>query len=136
MLGDGWGYAEWVPGTRTIEEVDDSWPALGSRIRFTAGAGSLSFQDSTVVRRVEPLHRLELEAHARWAGSARVAIETLAWGDGTLVLIDEHPLTGPAAIMHNIAVDGLLRVRNRRMLRALAKVVESRPASARVSARN
>jgi hypothetical protein len=40
--------------------------------------------------------------------------------------MDEHPLTGPGARWHSIAVEGLLRFRNGRMLRALARIVRER----------
>jgi hypothetical protein len=50
------------------------------------------------VRLVEPCRLLELEAHAGRLGSARVSIELLDWGEGrTVVILDEHPLTGPGA---------------------------------------
>jgi hypothetical protein len=44
----------------------------------------------------------------------------------TLVIIDEHPLTGVGARMHTVLVDFLLGFRNRRMMRALAQVVRER----------
>ncbi|MEU3610467.1 hypothetical protein AB0E83_34275 [Streptomyces sp. NPDC035033] len=40
----------------------------------------------------------------------------------TLVLVDEHPLRGPAARWHNTAADALLRWRHRRMLDRLEQV--------------
>ena len=75
--------------------LDDRWPAEGSAIRYTAGAGPLRFSGRTVVRRCEPGKLLELEAQSRPLGSARIAIDVRPWGENTLVIIDEHPLTGP-----------------------------------------
>lgn len=126
VLGDGHSYAEWVVGTKEIHEVDEHWPAIGSTIEFTAGIGPVRIKDRTVVRRVDPERELELEAQARWMGSARISFDLRPWGEHTLVIIDEHPLTGPGARWHNAAVDLLLHMRNRRMVRALAQAVEKR----------
>jgi carbon monoxide dehydrogenase subunit G len=126
VLADGHSYAEWVVGTKEIHEVDEHWPAVGSTIQFTAGVGPVEINDRTVVRHVEPERSLELEAQARWMGTARISFDLRPWGDNTLVIIDEHPLTGPGARLHNAAVDLLLHVRNRKMVRALARAVERR----------
>jgi uncharacterized protein YndB with AHSA1/START domain len=127
VLSDGWAYAEWVTGTRNIRDVDDRWPEPGARIHYTAGAGPWTFDDVTTVRLAEPCRRLELEAHAGRLGSARVSIELLYWGEGrTVVILDEHPLTGPGARWHSVPLDAALRLRNRRMMRSLARVVHER----------
>jgi hypothetical protein len=53
-----------------------------------------------------------------------VSIELLRWGeDRTVVIIDEHPLTGVGARWHSVPLDAALRLRNRRMMRSLARVV-------------
>jgi len=124
VLRDGWTYARWVAGTQTIREVDDDWPAIGSKIHFTAGIGPLRFDDVTYVRNIGD-DGLELQAYAGDFGSARVSIRLMDWGeDQTLVIIDEHPLTGPPARFHNAFVELLLRLRNRRMAASLKGVVE------------
>lgn len=127
VLSDGRTYAEWVAGTQHIRDVDAGWPEPGARIHFTVGVGRWRIDDVTTVRLMEPCRRLELEAHAGRLGSARVSIELLAWGEGrTVVIIDEHPLTGPGARWHSVPLDAALRVRNRRMMRSLARVVSER----------
>jgi len=132
VLSDGWAYAEWVAGTRNIRDVDEGWPEPGTRIHYTFGVGRWTLDDVTTVRVMEPGRRLELEAHARRLGSARVSIELLDWGrDRTVVIIDEHPLTGPGARWHSVPLDAALRLRNRRMMRSLARVVDERTVSAR-----
>lgn len=106
VLSDGWAYAEWVAGTRNIRDVDDRWPEPGARIHYTFGAGRRTLDDVTTVRVMEPCRRLELEAHAGRLGSARVSIELVDWGQGrTVVILDEHPLTGPGARWHSVADD-------------------------------
>ncbi|HVV20407.1 MAG TPA: SRPBCC family protein [Pseudonocardiaceae bacterium] len=127
VLSDGGAYAEWVVGTRRIRRVDDHWPEEGSQIHFTVQLGPVSIDDVTTVRLVEPGHRLELEAAAGWLGTARVSIALLPWGGSqTLVILDEHPLTGPGARWHSVALDALLRLRNQRMVRGLADLVHRR----------
>ena len=126
VLADGHSYAEWVVGTKEIHEVDEHWPDVGAQITFTAGVGPLSFSDTTTVRRVEPHRELELEANAQWLGSARIAFDVRPWGEHTLVIIDEHPLSGPAGRWHNAMSDVMLRLRNRLMVRRLADAVEKR----------
>lgn len=126
LLEDGRSYAEWVVGTREIHQVDRHWPAVGSVIEFTAGVGPLQIRDVTIVRHVEPKRLLELEAQAGRLGSARIAFDVRPWGESTLVIIDEHPLSGPSARWHNALSDVVLRLRNRKMVRALAAAVEQR----------
>jgi len=124
VLSDGRSYADWVAGAQRIRDVDESWPEPGSSLHYTFGAGGLTLDDVTTVRLMEPGRRLELEAHAGRLGSARVSIELLPWGQGrTVVIMDEHPLTGPGARWHSMPLEAALRIRNRRMMRSLADVV-------------
>ena len=127
VLSDGRAYAEWVMGTRHVRDVDPDWPALGSKIHYTLGIGRWTFDDITTVRLAEPGQRLELEAHAGRLGTARVSIVLLPWGERqTVLILDEHPLSGPGARWHSMLVEALLRLRNGRMLRSLARVVHER----------
>lgn len=123
VLADGWSYEAWVVGTRKIRSVDPDWPALGSALDYTAGFPPFQVEDRTVVRRVDPGHRLELEVQAPPLGSARVAIELIPWGDATVVVLDEHPLRGLGARLHTAPVEFLMHQRNRRMLANLARLV-------------
>ena len=126
ILEDGHSYADWVVGTRKVHSVDEHWPAVGSQIHYSFGIGSFTMDDFTTVRRVEPKQELELEANAGWLGTARIAFELRPWGQNTLLIIDEHPLSGPGARWHNTLVEVLLRARNRQMLRRLTNAVKHR----------
>src|SRR4051794_28524044 len=126
VLTDGSAYAQWVVGTQEIRAVDDGWPAVGSSIHYTVGVGPLQFRGRTTARVVEPHRRLGLEADASPLGSARIVIELMPWGEDTVVVIDEHPLRGPAAWLHNPFSDALLELRGRPMVRNLARLVEGR----------
>ncbi|HEV2635899.1 MAG TPA: SRPBCC family protein [Actinocrinis sp.] len=122
VLADGSSYARWVVGTQQILDVDPDWPAVGAVLRFQLGLGPLNFRDTCTVRICEPERRLELEAKAEPFGTARIAFTLIPWADGTLVILDEHPLLGPGARLQGPPSELLLHVRNRRMLGNLARV--------------
>ena len=124
VLRDGYSYVRWVIGTTKIRHVDANWPEVGSNLHYTAGWWPFRVQDRTVVTRYEPDRRLTLEALGKVSGSALIDIEVIAEGDGSRVVIDEHPVAGPAAKIHNPAVESMLRLRNVRMMRKLKDVVE------------
>jgi hypothetical protein len=126
VLADGYAYSEWVVGTSDIREVDDGWPALGTSIHYTVGWGPLALRGRTTVRQVDAGHRLGLEADAGLLGSARIVIELSEWGEGTVIVIDEHPLRGPAYWLHSAVSETLLLLRGRPMVNQLARLVERR----------
>ncbi|MGA5474121.1 SRPBCC family protein [Streptomyces arboris] len=127
VLADPKRYVEWVVGTADSTPDEGTWPQLDSSIAYTVRLGRWSAQGRTVVRRCEAPHVLELEAESGWLGTARIALKVRRWGRNTLVIIDEHPLRGPAAKLHNTALDAFVQVRHRSMLPRLAEAVERTP---------
>jgi uncharacterized protein YndB with AHSA1/START domain len=122
VLADGRRYRDWVVGTGQIRDVDADWPSPGANLHYTVGRRPLVKRDRTEVRAAEPGRMLELEANAWPAGSARIRIElTPLDAGGCEVAIQEHPLRGPAAMVHNPVLDLLLGVRLHRMLRLLGQ---------------
>jgi uncharacterized protein YndB with AHSA1/START domain len=126
ILADGRSYVDWVVGTREIRSVDDGWPALGTALRYTVGAGPVSLRGSTTVRRVEPGRQLGLEADGGVLGTARIVIDLIPWGEDTVVVLDEHPLRGPGYRFHNALSDAFLLIRGRPMVKKLARLAEAR----------
>jgi hypothetical protein len=126
VLRDGRSYEEWVVGTRAIREVEDGWPRVGTALHYTVGYGPLRKDDETRSRAYEPDRRLELEAHAWPAGSARIELRVDPVHDGSLVSIDEHPLRGLASTLHNPALDLMIKVRNLEALRRLESLARRR----------
>jgi uncharacterized protein YndB with AHSA1/START domain len=126
VLADGHAYADWVIGTKEIRAVDDGWPAVGRSIHYSVGVGPLTLEGRTTVRQLEKGRRLGLEADAGLLGSARIVIDLDEWGEGTVVVLDEHPLRGPAAWLHNPVADLVVLLRGRPMVQQLARVVERR----------
>ncbi|WP_019876658.1 hypothetical protein [Sporichthya polymorpha] len=116
---DGYTYDRWVVGTRNIRSADPGWPAPGTEIHYTIGYAPLRKDDKTVACSYEPDVKLELEAHAWPAGTARIAFTVEEVDGGCVVHIDEHPLRGIAATLHNPVLDLLIKVRNVETLRRL-----------------
>ncbi|MFJ6940155.1 SRPBCC family protein [Streptomyces sp. NPDC101132] len=127
VLADPGLYGRWVVGPTGSRPVDGDWPDPGARLEYTVRLGPFSGSGVTTVRAADPGRLLELEADSGRLGTARIAIELRPWGEHTLVIVDEHPLRGPGGALHSAPLDTLLHVRNRRMLRRLAELVEERP---------
>ncbi|MFI6088381.1 SRPBCC family protein [Streptomyces sp. NPDC051218] len=127
VLADGSRYGDWVVGTSDSEPREGDWPEVGSSITYTVRVGWRTLSGRTTVRRCEEPGILELEADSGWLGAARIALDVRPWGEYALVIVDEHPLTGPGGMLHNAAVDALIQLRHRAMLARLADVVEKSP---------
>ncbi|MER0443749.1 SRPBCC family protein [Streptomyces sp. Edi4] len=124
VLADPDRYGDWVVGPDKSSPLDHTWPATGSRLRFTLRLGPWSGEGTTIVRRSEACEELELEASFKALGSARIYLQLRPWGTDTLVICDEHPLRGMGGTLHNPVTEVLLQLRHRGMLARLAKVVE------------
>ncbi|MCM2416223.1 SRPBCC family protein [Streptomyces sp. RKAG290] len=124
VLEDETLYGEWVVGTSRSRREQGDWPEVGSSITYTLRMGPKEFTGHTVVRRIDKPRTLELEAEGGPWGSARIAFDIRAWGDATLVIVDEHPLRGLGATLHNTLLDSVLQIRHRTMLARLARLVE------------
>ncbi|MEU5216850.1 SRPBCC family protein [Streptomyces sp. NPDC020807] len=124
VLADASRYADWVVGTSASRPAYGIWPALGSALSYDVRLGPWTASGTTVVRRVEAPREPEMEVDSGPLGTMRVAIEVRPWGREALVIVDEHPLRGVVGTLHNVAVDALIQLRHRDMLRRLANVVE------------
>jgi uncharacterized protein YndB with AHSA1/START domain len=125
VLSDRDRYSEWVPGTSGSRPGEGDWPQEGATLRYSVRVGPWTLDGSTVVRESERPGRLALEIDSGLLGTARIDIEIRRWGEHSLVIADEHPLTGAGGLLHNAAIDAALQLRHRRMLARLAEVVES-----------
>ncbi|GHJ98116.1 polyketide cyclase [Streptomyces sp. NE5-10] len=123
VLSDGALCACRVVGSDESWNRDGRWPDEGTEIGYARRFGPLEDQDRTVARAYEPGRRLELEPMAGRSGSARIAITVEPWGPDTLVIVDEHPLRGPAGRWHHAVLDVALQPRHRAMP---AELVESK----------
>jgi uncharacterized protein YndB with AHSA1/START domain len=130
VLADGWLYPMWVVGATRMRNVDDSWPAPGSRLHHSAGVWPITIDDTTESLAVEEGHRLELRVRGWPVGEAHVVLELNGVDDGrrTEVVLEETAVSGPAALIPDSAEAVMLGWRNVETLRRLAFVAEGRHA--------
>ena len=128
VLADGWSYAGWVVGATHVRDVDEGWPAVGTRIHHTVGAWPLVIDDVTAVTAVEPGRLLELAARLSPVGTARVRFD-LAAGENaehTTVRMSELVTSGPGRLLPRAAQALVLIPRNRESLTRLGRLAAGR----------
>lgn len=126
VLADGWLYPLFVVGASRIRDVDETWPAVGSRLHHSVGSWPLLIDDNTEVLEVEEDRRIVLKARGWPMGEARVEISLLPSGDGTIVTIVENVTAGPGVLVPKPVQDVQLHLRNTETLLRLAFVAEGR----------
>jgi uncharacterized protein YndB with AHSA1/START domain len=126
ILCDGWLYPLWVVGASRMREVDDGWPAVGTRLHHSVGSWPLLIDDTTSVLECDPGKKLVLKARAYPAGDAKVVLQLEASGAKTLVSIDEDAMSGPGRLVPKPARALGLVWRNTEALRRLAYLTERR----------
>jgi Polyketide cyclase / dehydrase and lipid transport len=126
VLADGWYYAGWVVGSSHVQAVEESWPAVGSRLFHASGVWPATLADETSVDEVTANERMVLTARVRPFGEARVEITLTAEDGGTRVTLSETPISGPGRWMHNQVADAVLHRRNVESLARLAARCERR----------
>lgn len=126
VLADGWLYPLFVVGASRMREVDDSWPAAGSRLHHSVGSWPALLDDTTEVLEVDEGSRILLLARAWPAGQAHVDISLRPDGSSTIVTIVEDATSGPGVLVPKPLRDLQLHQRNTETLRRLAYVVEGR----------
>lgn len=128
VLSDGWLYPLWVVGASRMREVDDEWPAVGSKLHHSVGSWPLLLDDNTEVLESRPPSLLALQARALPAGTAKVVIRLEPVGSETEVTIEEDADSGPALLLPKPLRDLQLNWRNVETLRRLAYIAERRTA--------
>ena len=82
VLSDGWLYPLWVVGASRMREVEDEWPAVGSKLHHSVGVWPALIDDNTEVTDCEPLQLLALRARAWPLGEAAVRLTMSNAGSG------------------------------------------------------
>jgi uncharacterized protein YndB with AHSA1/START domain len=126
VLADGWLYPLWVVGASRMREVDDSWPATGSKLHHSVGSWPILVSDETEVLESVPGSLLRLRAAAWPSGEAGVTIRLQPVGGGTEVTIEEDAIAGPGRLVPSPVRHAGLKWRNVETLRRLAFVAERR----------
>ncbi|WP_086827045.1 SRPBCC family protein [Allokutzneria sp. NRRL B-24872] len=127
VLADGWSYAGWVVGASHIRDVDEGWPAEGTRIHHSVGPWPLQVEDVTRVARVVRGELIELEARMWPVGAAKIRITlTPAGPEATDVVMEEEITQGPAKVIPAAAQALVLKPRNAEALRRLGDIARGR----------
>ncbi len=126
VLGDGWLYPLWVVGASRIRDVDDGWPAEGSKLHHSFGVWPMVIDDTTEVIEIQPDRRIVLEARGWPVGTARVEITVQPDGNGSLVSIAEDVSSGPGQLVPQPVRVAAMDLRNKETLRRLAYLAEGR----------
>jgi uncharacterized protein YndB with AHSA1/START domain len=126
VLSDGWLYPLWVVGASRMREVDDTWPAVGSKLHHSVGSWPALLDDDTEVTACEPRQLLGLRARAWPFGEAAVQLHLEAQGAGTRVVIEEDAVSGPGTLVPTPIRAPGLKWRNVETLRRLAFIAERR----------
>lgn len=127
VVQDGWTYPLWVVGASRIREVDDTFPAVGSKIHHSVGVWPALIDDSTHVLELVPHQMIRLRARGWPLGEAEVVIELGPTGAHTEVAIHEQAVAGPGVLVPEPLKGLTLAWRNTETLRRLAYLAENRP---------
>lgn len=131
VLADGWLYPLWVVGAARMRDVDDDWPAKGSRLHHSVGSWPALLDDTTTMLEATPPTYARLKARAWPSGEAEVRLHLQSQGAQTLVVIEEDAVSGPGTLVPGPARRALITWRNVEALRRLAALAERRVASTR-----
>ena len=124
VLADGWVFPTWVVGASRMRDVDDAWPAEGSKLHHSFGVWPMVIDDRTTVNEWDPPHRMVMRPAGWPLGEALVTIEAKPRGNGCVVRMTETAVRGPSVLIPRPILDGLLRVRNVETLRRLSYIAE------------
>lgn len=124
VLDNAYAYPRWVVGTRRIRAVDPDWPAVGSRFHHAVGSAAGELHDSSKVLLRERPDRIVLEVRFRPTGIARVDIRVTPHENGSRIVLDETPVSGPIAVVPRLIIDPLIALRNAWSLQRLRHEVE------------
>ena len=126
VLADGWIFPTWVVGASRMRDVDDAWPAVGSKLQHSFGVWPAVINDETTVLEWDPPRLFVIQPKGWPIGEARVKIEVKPRGEGCVVRITETAVKGPGAFVPDFLLDPPLYFRNIETLRRLAYIAEGK----------
>jgi hypothetical protein len=136
VLSDARTYQDFVVGSKRVRHFDPRWPEPGTAFHHTVGVGPLMLRDKTEATVCEPPTRLVARPHIRpfVVTETVFALEPRGDGDETLLRVDEYAVDGPLRPVWPGPLDGLMALRNRVMVRRIARLAEHRHASQQIEA--
>ena len=126
VLADPRTYDGIVVGSRKVRWFDARWPEEGTEFHHTVGFGPVTIRDKTTVVRDALPDEIELAAGTRPLGVLQVVFRLAAEGAGTLVEMEEGPLSGPLKLAWNPALSQLTARRNDVALQRLDDLARAR----------
>jgi hypothetical protein len=126
VLADGWVYPTWVVGASRMRDVDEGWPAEGTRLHHSFGIWPAVIDDETTLLEWDPPRRMVMRPAGWPLGEAVVTIEMKPRGAGCVVRLGEKAIRGPGALIPPPLLDVVLHARNAETLRRLAFIAEGR----------
>jgi hypothetical protein len=124
-------YPEWLVGASSIQDVDDTWPAPGSRFAHRVGLGPFVIPDYTELLDVEENCLLKLRVRARPFIYGLATFRVIGSDGHCVVTLEEEPELRTLGNLVRPVMDPLVHLRNHRSLQRLAQVVERRARSGR-----
>ncbi|GAB3615524.1 SRPBCC family protein [Okibacterium endophyticum] len=126
VLASGWLYPSWVVGASRIRDVDDAWPAPGSRIFHSIGTWPLLINDSTSVLEWDPPRHVRFRARGWPLGEATISIDVKPRGEGDecVVRMAEDASRGPGRFVPSVVRQVGIHYRNTESLKRLAYLAE------------
>lgn len=128
-------YGYWVVGSRDVRGTEGNWPEPGSAFHHTSGFGPLATDDQTDMLELErpssdsDTARIVLRARGWPAGTVKIIITMRPSKHGTRLVLEEHPLEGPATRLQSRLLDKITWLRNAIAVRRLRRLVEHREQS-------
>jgi uncharacterized protein YndB with AHSA1/START domain len=124
VLSDAACYPHWVVGAKAFRGSDPDFPAIGTRFHHAVGVGPVTINDHTEVVDANPPYRLELIAHARPLGNAKVTMLLEPRADGTYVTMLEDGADLLSKLIFNPVTHVATHARNVESLRRLKAIAE------------
>jgi hypothetical protein len=128
VLCDPRCYQRFVAGTKRVRRFDPDWPEPRTTLHHTVGFGPLALRDTSVAIAITAPTKLTIWPHIRPFVVTESRFELEPRDGRTLVRLDEYAVDGPLARVWAGPLDWAMGLRNRVLLRRLARLAEHRNA--------
>jgi len=126
VLADPETYPDWLAGASDIRDVDEDWPAPGSKFFHRVGLGPLTLPDSTKVLAVETDRCLRLAVRARPLVSAVATFRVVGDDHRCVVTFEEEPAPRLIGNLVRPLLDPVTHLRNHISLKRLEEYISHR----------
>ena len=127
VLVDPQTYPSWLIGASEIRDVDDTWPAVGSKFHHRVGIGPLALPDDSKLLAIDAPHLLRLRVRVRPLITAVVTFRLIGDTSRCVVTIAEEPTIRLIGNVVRPVMDPIIHIRNHRSLRRLERYLAGKP---------